>query len=123
MSHANRKETSFERRQRRVRHKLRTQYNGRPRLCIHRSGKNIYAQVIDDTAGTTLAAASTIDKELKKSVKSGCTTDAAAAVGKAIAERAKQVKISQVVFDRGGYLYHGRVKALADAAREGGLEF
>jgi large subunit ribosomal protein L18 len=88
---------------------------------VHRSGRHIYAQVIDDTAGKTLAAASTLDKELKG--KANATRDGAAEVGKAIAARAKKAGVSAVVFDRGGFLFHGRVKALADAAREGGLEF
>jgi len=93
----------------------------KPRLSIHRSGRHIYAQVIDDTAGVTLAAASTLDKDLKG--KTGATKDGAAKVGKTLAERAKKAGVSRVVFDRGGFLFHGRVKALADAAREGGLEF
>jgi large subunit ribosomal protein L18 len=93
----------------------------RPRLSVHRSGRHIYAQVIDDEAGRTLAAASSLDKDLKD--KTGATTDAAASVGKAVAERAKAAGITKVVFDRGGFIFHGRVKALADAAREGGLEF
>ena len=93
----------------------------RPRLAIFRSVAHIYAQVIDDAAGKTVAAASTLDKDLKG--KTGATKDGAAAVGKAVAERAKKAGVSQVVFDRGGFLFHGRVKALADAAREGGLEF
>ena len=111
----------FDRRRRRVRTALRSRAAGKPRLCVHRSGRHIYAQVIDDAAGTTLAAASTLDKELKG--KTGATRDGAAAVGKTLAERAKKAGVSQVVFDRGGFLFHGRVKALADAAREGGLEF
>ena len=88
-----------------------------------RSDKNIYAQIIDDTTGRTLAAASTLDKDLKAEVKNGSTAEAAAAIGKLIAQRAIEAKVSEVIFDRGGYLYHGRVKALADAAREGGLQF
>jgi len=111
----------FDRRRRRVRTALRARAAGKPRLSVHRSGRHIYAQVIDDTAGTTLAAASTLDKELKG--KAGATKDGAAQVGKMLAERAKTAGVSQVVFDRGGFLFHGRVKALADAAREGGLEF
>ena len=111
----------FERRRQRVRTTLRTRASGKPRLSVHRSGKHIYAQVIDDTAGKTLAAASTLDKELKG--KTAATREGAAEVGKAIAERAKKAGVSAVVFDRGGFLFHGRVKALADAAREGGLEF
>jgi large subunit ribosomal protein L18 len=111
----------FDRRRRRVRTALRARASGKPRLSVHRSGRHIYAQVIDDAAGTTLAAASTLDKDIKG--KTGATRDGAAAVGKAVAERAKKAGVSQVVFDRGGFLFHGRVKALADAAREGGLEF
>jgi large subunit ribosomal protein L18 len=111
----------FDRRRRRVRTTLRARASGKPRLSVHRSGKHIYAQVIDDSAGTTLAAASTLDKDLKG--KTGATTNGAAAVGKTIAERARKAGVSKVVFDRGGFLFHGRVKALADAAREGGLEF
>ena len=95
----------------------------RPRLAIFRSVAHIYAQVIDDAKGATLAAASTMDKELKGSLKSGANKDAAAAVGKLVAERAVKAGVSEVVFDRGGFLFHGRVKALADAAREGGLQF
>ena len=111
----------FDRRRRRVRTALKARASGKPRLSVHRSGRHIYAQVIDDTAGTTLAAASTLDKEIKGQAKA--TKDGAAAVGKALAERAKKAGVSSVVFDRGGFLFHGRVKALADAAREGGLEF
>ena len=111
----------FDRRRRRVRSALRARAAGKPRLSVHRSGRHIYAQVIDDLAGKTIAAASTLDKELKG--KTGATRNGAAAVGKTLAERAKKAGVSQVVFDRGGFLFHGRVKALADAAREGGLEF
>lgn len=111
----------FGRRRQRVRTALRKVSSGKPRLSVHRSGKHIYAQVIDDSAGKTLAAASTLDSELKG--KANATREGAAAVGKAIAERAKKAGVSAVVFDRGGFLFHGRVKALADAAREGGLEF
>ena len=111
----------FDRRRRRVRTSLRGRAAGKPRLSVHRSGRHIYAQVIDDAAGVTVAAASTLDKDIKG--KAGATKDGAAAVGKALAERAKKAGVSQVVFDRGGFLFHGRVKALADAAREGGLEF
>ena len=111
----------IDRRRRRVRTALRARSSGKPRLSVHRSGRHIYAQVIDDAAGTTLAAASTLDKELKG--KTGATRDGAAQVGKTLAERAKKAGVSKVVFDRGGFLFHGRVKALADAAREGGLEF
>jgi large subunit ribosomal protein L18 len=111
----------FDRRRRRVRTSLRARAAGKPRLSVHRSGRHIYAQVIDDAAGKTLAAASTLDKDLKG--KAAATREGAAEVGKAIAERAKKAGVSAVVFDRGGFLFHGRVKALADAAREGGLEF
>ncbi len=111
----------FDRRRQRVRTSLRKRAGDRLRLSVHRSGRHIYAQVIDDTAGRTVAAASTLDKDLKG--KTGATRDGAAAVGKAIAERAKAAGVDRVVFDRGGFLFHGRVKALADAAREGGLEF
>jgi large subunit ribosomal protein L18 len=111
----------FERRRQRVRTSLRKTASGKPRLSVHRSGRHIYAQVIDDNAGQTLAAASTLDKDIKGKV--GATREGAAAVGKALAERAKKAGVSAVVFDRGGFLFHGRVKALAEAAREGGLEF
>ena len=104
----------FDRRRRRVRTALRAHSSGKPRLSVHRSGRHIYAQVIDDAAGKTLAAASTLDKDLKG--KAGATRDGAAAVGKTLAERAKAAGVSTVVFDRGGFLFHGRVKALADAA-------
>ena len=111
----------FDRRRRRVRSALKARASGKPRLSVHRSGRHIYAQLIDDSAGTTLASASTLDKDLKG--KTGATRDGAAQVGKTLAERAKKAGVSAVVFDRGGFLFHGRVKALADAAREGGLEF
>ncbi len=111
----------FDRRRQRVRTTLRFRGAGKPRLSVHRSGRHIYAQVIDDRAGKTLAAASTLDKDLKG--KTGATRDVAAQVGKTLAERARKAGVSSVVFDRGGFLFHGRVKALADAARDGGLEF
>ena len=111
----------FDRRRQRVRTSLRQRAGGKPRLSVHRSGRHIYAQVIDDTAGKTVASASTLDKDLRG--KAAATRDGAAQVGKAIAERAKAAGVDKVVFDRGGFLFHGRVKALADAAREGGLEF
>jgi large subunit ribosomal protein L18 len=107
----------------RVRKTLAKRLNGRPRLSIFRSGENIYAQVIDDTKGVTLASASTIEKDLKGSLKTGADKAAATAVGKLVAERAVKAGIKDVVFDRGSYIYHGRVKALADAARAGGLNF
>jgi len=110
----------FDRRRQRVRTALKARSGGRPRLSVHRSGRHIYAQIIDDAAGRTLAAASTLVKGQKAI---GATIDAAAQVGKDIAERAKAAGITTVVFDRGGFLFHGRVKALADAARENGLEF
>ena len=111
------------RRKNRIRNTLKQQANGRPRLSVFRSSKHIYVQVIDDQAGKTVASASSIEKDLRGSLKSGADTAAAAAVGKLVAERAKKAGVDKVVFDRGGYIYHGRVKALAEAAREGGLEF
>ncbi|HLG46497.1 MAG TPA: 50S ribosomal protein L18 [Reyranella sp.] len=113
----------FARRQRRARFALRKAANGRPRLSVFRSGKHIYAQVIDDLKGLTLAAASSLDEGLKARLKTGATKDAATEVGKLIAERAIAAGVKAVVFDRGGYQYHGRVAALATAAREGGLSF
>ncbi|WP_137391459.1 50S ribosomal protein L18 [Rhodoligotrophos defluvii] len=115
--------TQQERRAARVRRALKARAFGRPRLSVFRSHKNIYVQIIDDEKGVTLAAASTLDPKVKGTLKTGGDIGAAAVVGKLIAERAKSAGISDVVFDRGGYLYHGRVKALADAAREGGLNF
>lgn len=113
----------FVRRAHRVRHTLKKKAHGRARLSVFRSSKQIYAQVIDDSTGRTVAAASTLDKDLKGSLKKGSDLAAAQAVGKLVAERALQAGVTNVVFDRGGYLYHGRVKALADAAREAGLNF
>jgi len=113
----------FERRKRRTRHRLRKVERLKPRLSVFRSGKHIYAQIIDDLAGRTVAAASTLDKDIRDVLKTGANRDAAAQVGKAIAERAKSAGVETVLFDRGGYLYHGRVKALGDAAREAGLKF
>jgi large subunit ribosomal protein L18 len=113
--------TLFDRRRQRVRSALRAQRGGRPRLSIHRSGRHIYAQVIDDVAGRTLAAASSLGGGDGRTL--GATAAAAAQVGREIAEKAKAAGVTSVVFDRGGFLFHGRVKALADAAREGGLEF
>ncbi len=107
------------RRAQRVRRRLKKYSNGRPRLSVFRSSKNIYVQIIDDASGTTLASASTIEDKKAK----GSNLDAATRIGKLIAERAKKAKIEDVIFDRGPYLYHGRVKALADAAREAGLKF
>lgn len=111
------------RREVRTRRKVRGTASGRMRLAVFRSSKHIYAQVIDDQGGQTLASASSLEKDLRGSLKTGADVAAAAAVGKLVAERAKKAGVSQVVFDRGGYMYHGRVKALADAAREGGLDF
>jgi large subunit ribosomal protein L18 len=111
---------------RRVHERVRTRVAGtseRPRLCVYRSLEHIYAQVIDDHSGKTLVAASSVDKDTKKNLKGGGNVAAAKVIGKAIAERAKAAGVSKVVFDRGGYKYHGRVKALADAAREAGLQF
>jgi large subunit ribosomal protein L18 len=111
------------RRQGRVRGALRRAAGERKRLSVYRSSKHIYAQVIDDDQGVTLASASSIEKTSREGLKTGASVDAAKAVGKLIAERAKEKGIKEVVFDRGSYLYHGRVKALAEAAREGGLNF
>ena len=114
---------NFIKRRDRVRRALRKKSNGRPRLSVHRSSKNIYAQVINDVDGKTIAAASSLEKDLRGSLKTGADKDAATAVGKLLAERAVAAGVKVVVFDRGGFLFHGRVKALAGAAREGGLEF
>ena len=103
--------------------KLAAGTSGRARLSVFRSSKHIYAQLIDDVKGTTMAAASSLEKTMREGAKTGANSAAAKAVGKLIAERAKEKGIKDVVFDRGGYLYHGRIKALADAAREGGLNF
>jgi large subunit ribosomal protein L18 len=111
----------FEKRRQRVRSKLRAQVAGRPRLSVHRTGRHIYAQVIDDSKGMTVASASTNDKDVKS--KQGGNIAAATEVGKRVADAAKKAGVTNVVFDRGGFLFHGRVKALADAARAGGLEF
>ena len=108
-----------QRRAQRVRRRLKKHANGRPRLSVYRSSKNISVQIIDDATGTTLASASTMEDKKGK----GGNVEAAASIGKLIAERAKKAKVEEVIFDRGGYLYHGRVKALADAAREAGLKF
>ena len=111
------------RRKARVRTALRRLGGGKPRLSVFRSSQHIYAQVIDDTRGHTVAAASSLDKDLRARLRSGADAAAAAEVGRLVAERAKAAGVDRVVFDRGAYLYHGRVKALADAAREGGLQF
>ena len=117
------KKGAEDRRKARVRRAIKKAANGRPRLSVFRSSKQIYAQVIDDVRGHTVAAASTLEADLKGKLKTGATVDAAKEVGKLVAERAVQAGVKQVIFDRSGYLYHGRVKALADAAREGGLDF
>ncbi len=114
---------STQRRAARVRRQIKKVAGERPRLSVYRSSKNIYAQVIDDSNGHTVAAASTLEKDLRGGLKTGADVAAAAAVGKLIAERAAKAGVKAVVFDRGPYIYHGRVKALADAAREGGLDF
>jgi large subunit ribosomal protein L18 len=107
----------------RVRRQVKKVAGERPRLSVHRSSKHIYVQLIDDANGHTIASASTLEKDLKGSLKTGADSAAAAAVGKLVAERAVKAGVKNVVFDRGPYIYHGRVKALADAAREGGLSF
>jgi large subunit ribosomal protein L18 len=112
-----------DRRKARVRRAIRKAANGRPRLSVFRSSKQIYAQVIDDERGVTLAAASSLEKDMRGKLKTGANVDAAKEVGRLVAERAGAAGVKQVVFDRSGYLYHGRVKALADAAREAGLDF
>ncbi len=115
--------STADRRKARVRRAIRAAANGRPRLSVHRTNKQIYAQIIDDEKGVTLVAACSLEAELKGGIVSGANVSAAAIIGKAIAERAVKAGVTQVVFDRGAYIYHGRVKALAEAAREGGLEF
>jgi len=112
-----------DRRRARLRYQIKVKGAGRPRLSVFRSGRHIYAQVIDDVAGRTVAAASSVEKDLRGSLKTGADKDAAVTVGKLVAERALAAGITAVVFDRGPFLYHGRVKALAEAAREGGLSF
>jgi large subunit ribosomal protein L18 len=112
-----------ERRKARIRRTIKAAASGRPRLSVFRSSKHIYAQVIDDREGATVAAASSLEKELRGTLKTGADIGAAKVVGKLLAERAAAKGVKDVVFDRGHYLYHGRVKALADAAREGGLNF
>ena len=113
----------FARRRRRNRHAILKKANGRPRLSVFRSSKHIYAQVIDDLTGETRAAASTVEKDIKGTIGNGANVAAAEAVGRLVAERALKADVETVVFDRGGYIYHGRVKALAEAAREAGLKF
>ena len=112
-----------QRRKATVRRAIKNAATGRARLTVFRSSKHIYAQVIDDSKGQTVASASSIEKDMRGNLKTGANVDAAKAVGKLVAERAMQKGVTTVVFDRGGYLYHGRIKALADAAREGGLQF
>ena len=114
---------SLTRRADRVRRQVKAVANGRPRLSVHRSSKNIYAQIIDDVAGKTLASASTLEADLRGSLKTGADVAAAAVVGKLVAERGVKAGVKDVVFDRGAFIYHGRIKALADAARESGLNF
>ena len=113
----------MERRKARVRRSLRERAYGRPRLSVFRSSKQIYAQIIDDQQGVTLVSASSLEKDQRGALKTGATVEAAALIGKLLAARAVEKGIKEVVFDRGGYIYHGRVKALADGAREGGLDF
>ena len=117
------KKGAEDRRKARVRRAIKKAANGRPRLSVFRSSKQIYAQIIDDVRGHTVVSASTLEADLKGKLKTGATVDAAKEVGKLVAERAVAAGVKQVIFDRSGYLYHGRVKALADAAREGGLDF
>jgi len=112
-----------ERRRGRVRSALKKVSFGRPRLSVFRSSQHIYAQIIDDVRGHTVAAASTLEKELREKLKTGADRDAATEVGRLVAERAKAAGVEKVQFDRGSYIYHGRIKALADAAREAGLQF
>ena len=116
-------DSNFTRRKVRVRKSVRGAANGRPRLSVFRSSKHIYAQIIDDASSRTVASASSLDKELKGKLKTGSDKEAAVEVGKLVAQRAQAAGVETVVFDRGGYMYHGRIKALADAAREGGLSF
>lgn len=123
MSQAVKSKQLSARRKQRVRASLRKNAPGRVRLSVFRSGKHIYAQLIDDKQGKTLASASSIDTDVKSKAKSTSSVEAAKVVGELIAKKAKDAKVTNVVFDRGGYLFHGRVKALADAAREGGLAF
>ena len=118
-----RKLNQSDRRKRRVRSEIKASCGERPRLSVHRSSKHIYAQLIDDAHGRTVAAASSLEKDLKGKLKTGADKAAAAEVGKLLAQRATGAGVSEVVFDRGAYKYHGRIKALADGARAGGLKF
>jgi large subunit ribosomal protein L18 len=111
------------RRKARIRRAIRAHAYGKPRLSVFRSSKQIYAQIIDDAAGKTLASASSLEKSMRESLKTGANIEAARTIGKQLAERATAAGVKDVVFDRGGYMYHGRVKALAEGAREGGLKF
>ncbi len=113
----------FEKRKARVRTALKNAANGKLRLSVFRSGKHIYAQIIDDVKGVTVVSASTLDKEVRNTIQKTSTVEAAGFIGKLVAERAAKTGVNEVVFDRGGYIYHGRVKALADAARKAGLKF
>jgi large subunit ribosomal protein L18 len=114
---------AVERRKARVRRSIRARAYGKPRLSVHRTSKQIYAQIIDDEKGATIVAASSLEKDQRDALKSGANVDAAKAIGLLIAKRASEKGIKDVVFDRGAYMYHGRVKALAEGAREGGLNF
>jgi large subunit ribosomal protein L18 len=114
---------STDRRKARIRRTIAAHAYGRPRLSVFRSSKQIYAQVIDDEKGVTVVAASSLEKAMREMLKTGATVEAARRIGKEIAERAKKAGVDKVVFDRGSYMYHGRVKALAEGAREGGLDF
>ena len=113
----------FLKRKARIRTALKNAANGKPRLSVFRSGKHIYAQVIDDAKGATVVSASTLDKDVRDNLKKASTIEAASFIGKLVAEKAVKSGVNEVVFDRGGYIYHGRVKALADAARSAGLKF
>jgi large subunit ribosomal protein L18 len=115
--------TATDRRKARIRRAITANAGRRPRLSVFRSSKQIYAQVIDDEHGRTVASASSLEKAMREALKTGATVEAARIVGKELAERAKKAGVAKVVFDRGAYMYHGRVKALAEGAREGGLEF
>jgi large subunit ribosomal protein L18 len=114
---------STDRRKARIRRAIAANAGGRPRLSVFRSSQQIYAQVIDDSKGVTVAAASSLEKAMREALKSGANIEAARRIGREIAERARKAGVEKVVFDRGGYMYHGRVKALAEGAREGGLDF
>ncbi len=117
------KQDQLDRRRNRVRRSLKARAYGRPRLSVFRSSKQIYAQIIDDAKGETLVSASSLEKDNRESLKTGADVAAAKAIGELLAKRASEKGITEVVFDRGSYLYHGRVKALAEGAREGGLQF